>query len=182
MADAFGNTLSFGYNLREQLVVMADPGGGRTFYAYDTAIAENLASVTYPDGRVLKYVYAEPANLPFPRNEPGMVFDGHSILLFGGESGGGLFNDTWSLGSRGWSLRAPGRSPTPRSAMGMAYDSGHHQVVMFGGVGYANFGFHLNPLHSDHHSPFKDQYGKGPKGNYGHILQDLLYWLLHQHH
>jgi hypothetical protein len=52
----------------------------------------------------------------------------------------------------------------------------------FGGVGYANFGFNLNPLHSSHHSPFKDQYGKGPKGNHGHILQDLLYWLLHQHH
>jgi len=52
----------------------------------------------------------------------------------------------------------------------------------FGGVGYANFGFHLNPLHSSYHSPFKDQYGKGPKGNPGHILQDLLYWLLHQHH
>ena len=51
-----------------------------------------------------------------------------------------------------------------------------------GGVGYANFGINLNPLHSNHHSPFKDEYGKGPKGNHGHILQDLLYWLLHQHH
>jgi hypothetical protein len=55
----------------------------------------------------------------------------------------------------------------------------------FGGVGYASFGINLNPLHSSsHHSPFKDQYGKpgkGPKGNPGHILQDLLYWLLHHH-
>jgi hypothetical protein len=55
-------------------------------------------------------------------------------------------------------------------------------MSVFGGVGYANFGFHLNPLHSSYHPPFKDQYGKGPKGNHGHVLQDLLYWLLHQHH
>jgi hypothetical protein len=54
-------------------------------------------------------------------------------------------------------------------------------MTAFGGVGYANFGIHLNPLHSSHHSPFKDEYGK-PKGNPGHILQDLLYWLLHHHH
>jgi hypothetical protein len=53
----------------------------------------------------------------------------------------------------------------------------------FGGVGYANFGFHLNPLYSSHHSPFKDQYGKGPKSHPGHnVLQDLLYWLMHHHH
>ena len=52
----------------------------------------------------------------------------------------------------------------------------------FGGVGYANYGFQLSPFHSDHHSPFKDEYGKGPKGDYSHILQDILYWLLHHHH
>ena len=36
----------------------------------------------------------------------------------------------------------------------------------FGGVGYASFGFHYGPSHSNH-SPFKDEYGKGSKGNHG---------------
>lgn len=37
----------------------------------------------------------------------------------------------------------------------------------FGGVGYANFGFHFNPPKPSH-SPFKDQYGCGNKGSKGH--------------
>jgi hypothetical protein len=44
----------------------------------------------------------------------------------------------------------------------------------------ANFGINLNPLHSNHHSPFKDEYG-GAKGTTATSCK-TLYWLLHQHH
>ena len=61
VADAQGNTLSFGYDIQQRIVVMTDPGGAQYHYAYDPL--SNLASVTYPDGRVRSYRYNEPANM-----------------------------------------------------------------------------------------------------------------------
>jgi YD repeat-containing protein len=61
VADAQGNTLSFGYDIQQRIVVMTDPGGGQTHYSYDQA--SNLTSVTYPDGSARSYRYNEPANM-----------------------------------------------------------------------------------------------------------------------
>jgi YD repeat-containing protein len=65
VTDSYGKALSFDYSASGKLVVMTDPAGGRTLYAYDVqAIPENLASVTYPDGHLRQYRYTEPANMP----------------------------------------------------------------------------------------------------------------------
>src|SRR5207247_5559906 len=74
-----------------------------------------------------------PLRAPFPRNQPGLSFDGHGILLFGGDNSGGYYNDTWLLTHTGWVLQAPHDSPKPRAAMGIAYDAARGQVVVFGG-------------------------------------------------
>ena len=57
VTDAFGRSLSFGYEAYRHLVRMSDPAGGNYLYAYDTQW--NLTSVTYPDGRVRTYYYNE---------------------------------------------------------------------------------------------------------------------------
>ncbi len=64
VTDSYGNSLYFRYSPPGKLVVMFDPSGASTLYRYDLAYAENLASVTYPDGRVRSYRYAEAANIP----------------------------------------------------------------------------------------------------------------------
>jgi len=64
VTDSYGNSLSFKYSPPGKLVVMTDPSGARTLYRYDPAHAENLASVTYPDGHARGYGYAEAANIP----------------------------------------------------------------------------------------------------------------------
>ena len=78
VTDSYGNALSFAYSAPGKLVAMTDPSGARTLYRYDfpasydfPAPNDNLASVTYPDGRSRSYRYAEAANLP----------SGYSVVL-----------------------------------------------------------------------------------------------------
>jgi YD repeat-containing protein len=61
VADSYGNTLSFGYDIQNRMVVMTDAGGGQYLYSYD--VDSNLTSVTFPDTRVRTYRYNEPANM-----------------------------------------------------------------------------------------------------------------------
>ena len=61
VADAFGNTLSFGYDLQGRVVVMTAPGSAIYRYAFDED--SNLTSVTFPDLRTRTYRYNEAANM-----------------------------------------------------------------------------------------------------------------------
>lgn len=57
-------------------------------------------------------------------------------LLFGGTGSGGSpnFGDTWLWNGTSWSQAVPSSSPSPRAAVGLAYDSMHRQLVLFGGA------------------------------------------------
>ncbi|MBB3122464.1 RHS repeat protein [Pseudoduganella violacea] len=57
VTDAFGNHLNFIYDPRSRLVKMFDPAGGVYEYAYDAS--GNITSVTYPDGKLKRYLYGE---------------------------------------------------------------------------------------------------------------------------
>jgi hypothetical protein len=67
----------------------------------------------------------------------GIAFDEDSqlVILFGGWGGpnGEETNQTWSWDGNNWVLLNPAKVPSARDGMGMAYDPGLHQVVMFGG-------------------------------------------------
>ncbi len=82
---------------------------------------------------------------PPARSSAALAFDGatQQMILFGGTmtcqstcpAGPGLFGDTWSWDGKTWIQRQPRQSPSPRSNAAIAYDAGHHVVVLFGGSG-----------------------------------------------
>jgi hypothetical protein len=59
------------------------------------------------------------------------------VVLFGGVVGGGglagLNNETWLLEFGNWRQAGPQHFPLGRQNAGVAYDSAHQQVVLFGG-------------------------------------------------
>ncbi|HTS48449.1 MAG TPA: kelch repeat-containing protein [Bryobacteraceae bacterium] len=69
-----------------------------------------------------------------------MAYDAahHQVVLFGGETVyEHLFqyaNDTWAWDGTNWTQLAVSNTPPARSLAAMAYDGGHSDVVMFGGV------------------------------------------------
>jgi uncharacterized protein (TIGR03437 family) len=64
-----------------------------------------------------------------------MTYDSaHSqVVLFGGASASGDFNDTWTWDGSNWSLKSPQNSPPSRLNHSMTYDSAHGQTLLFGG-------------------------------------------------
>jgi uncharacterized protein (TIGR03437 family) len=76
-----------------------------------------------------------------------MAYDSahNQVVLFGGEGPVEFneclaFGDTWLWDGAEWSQATPQTSPPARAGHGMAYDSAHGQVVVFGGVGCSGFG------------------------------------------
>ena len=78
-----------------------------------------------------------PANSPPARFGAMMAYDGHQIVLFGGNAGGsqGDLNDTWTWNGSNWTQVA-GTAPSVRESAAMAFDSAHSRVVLFGGYNY----------------------------------------------
>jgi hypothetical protein len=78
-------------------------------------------------------------NLPPVRSGASLVYDRvqKSMLLFGGEAGGGFLNDTWIWDGVAWIEQQPSHRPPARSDFGMAYHEGKQQVVLFGGQSYS---------------------------------------------
>ncbi len=85
-----------------------------------------------------------PQNSPSARSSYSMAFDSDLgvVVLFGGFNGGlqngGFLNDTWTWNGTNWTEQPQQpvfAAPAPRSGASMAYDSVHHQMVMFGGAG-----------------------------------------------
>jgi uncharacterized protein (TIGR03437 family) len=83
----------------------------------------------------------------FPANTPpaggALAYDSAlgQVVIFGGAippaSGVGNFtpvNDTWLWNGSNWTEQSPATSPSARSSSALAYDSGHSQVVLFGGA------------------------------------------------
>ena len=76
---------------------------------------------------------------PDGRADHAMAYDSlrEEIVLYGGFSIVGMspqwFNDWWKWDGEEWTEAGPGLRPSARSGHGMAYDSFHDQVVLFGG-------------------------------------------------
>ncbi|MEE8199047.1 MAG: kelch repeat-containing protein [Thermoplasmata archaeon] len=89
-----------------------------------------------------------PSVKPLARNYPTMAYDSESdrIVLFGGQTEGGLSGETWAYdyNTDTWINMAPGAAPSPRSAAGMAYDAESDRIILFagflGGPGGTTFG------------------------------------------
>ena len=60
VTDSFGRTLTFTYNASGFVQKIVGPDSG-SVYQFDYDTSSNLTSVTYPDGRIKKYIYNEPA-------------------------------------------------------------------------------------------------------------------------
>jgi YD repeat-containing protein len=119
--DSYGNALSFDYSAPGKLVVMTDPSGGRTLYAYDLlAFNDNLASVTYPDGSTKTYRYTEPANLPsniapssYPRALTSIVDENGSLYgTFKYDTGGRVLSSEHALGAERYQFTRPSATQT----------------------------------------------------------------------
>lgn len=85
-----------------------------------------------------------PQNSPSPRSGHSMAFDSDLgvVVLFGGFTGGvqngGFLNDTWTWDGTNWTQQPQQpifAAPPARSGATMAYDSIHHQTVLFSGQG-----------------------------------------------
>jgi hypothetical protein len=74
---------------------------------------------------------------PGPRSGHGMVYDTlrHRVLLFGGRRlpDSTDLNDLWSFDGLQWVNITPAVSPSPRSDLGLAFDTAHGLLVLFGG-------------------------------------------------
>jgi hypothetical protein len=80
---------------------------------------------------------------PSPRFAPGMAYDAASqyVVLFGGASINATlpgiptfsYNDTWTYHAGTWTNITNAIAPAPRFSMGMDYNPGDREVVMFGG-------------------------------------------------
>ena len=55
------------------------------------------------------------------------------LVLFAGDTGTALLDDTWTLDEAGWSLQSPHNSPAARTSQGQAWDPDRQVTVMFGG-------------------------------------------------
>jgi hypothetical protein len=71
---------------------------------------------------------------PAPRSGCGLVYDGKTLLLFGGRDQSNTFKDTWQWNGKHWTERQD-IGPGARAFAGMAFDSARQRMVIFGGSG-----------------------------------------------
>jgi len=85
------------------------------------------------------WVNKSPSVSPTPRERAGMVYaTNHDlVVLFGGYDGSKKLNETWvyNVKTNQWTQMFPLVAPPPRNNLGIAYDSKHDIVIMFGGSG-----------------------------------------------
>jgi uncharacterized protein (TIGR03437 family) len=114
---------------RSQVVVF----GGTTSGFSPAAISDTWVW----DG--VNWAQKSPPIFPPARMGHAMAYDSvhHEVVLFGGISAGYNptdLNDTWVWDGANWTQKFPKTSPPARSLHAMAYDSGHGQLVLFGGI------------------------------------------------
>lgn len=77
---------------------------------------------------------------PSPRIDSAMAYDAASgvqkVVLFGGQSPGGVLGDTWLFVNGSWSPDSASSAPPARASASLAYDTaaGDDYLVLFGGV------------------------------------------------
>jgi Galactose oxidase, central domain len=71
---------------------------------------------------------------PSPRQDAAMAYEAarQRVVLFGGRSSEGYFNDTWEWDGDAWTQVAD-MGPSVRRSCGMTYDESRQRLVLFGG-------------------------------------------------
>jgi hypothetical protein len=80
-----------------------------------------------------------PSNAPSARQHFAMTYDStdDELILFGGEDGNQILNDTWAynITTNNWTNMNPSSAPAGRKYHAMAYNGKNGEVVLFGGYG-----------------------------------------------
>lgn len=76
---------------------------------------------------------------PEPRMGCGIVYNGKTMLLFGGKNDTTFFKNTWEWDGKHWTQRQD-IGPAARAFAALAYDSTRQRAVLFGGPGQSLFG------------------------------------------
>ena len=77
---------------------------------------------------------ASPGSGPSQRVGPAIAYDGHQVLLFGGEEPDGTFDDDlWAWDGTRWRALSTPMLPSARVGAAIAYDPVHHATLLFGG-------------------------------------------------
>ena len=75
---------------------------------------------------------------PSPRYFAALAYDAprNVFVLFGGETAKGTSDETWTWDPNRskWTEMSPSHKPPPRRDAAMAYDRGHQEVVLYGGL------------------------------------------------
>jgi hypothetical protein len=83
------------------------------------------------------WINKSPQVSPSPRERAGMVYATRHdlIILFGGFEGSKMLNETWvyNVKTNQWTQMFPSVAPPARNNLGMAYDSKHDVIIIFGG-------------------------------------------------
>jgi hypothetical protein len=87
------------------------------------------------DPASLTWTQLSPTVSPSARSYPAMTYDASikKVVLFGGFSGRGYLNDTWTFDGTTWTQGDTPVAPFAPANYPMAYDRRTHQVVLFGG-------------------------------------------------
>ena len=86
---------------------------------------------------LLTWTKLAPTPSPPARVSAALAFDAatNSTVLFGGQSGNQMLDDTWVFDGTHWAQQTPATSPPALASASMAYDNIGHRLLLFGGLG-----------------------------------------------
>jgi hypothetical protein len=92
------------------------------------------ASVTNAAGQVGAWTQAHPATVPEGRVNAASGYDGHQVVMFGGDDTNThtVLGDTWTWDGANWAEQHPLSAPSPRLGATMDWDG--RELVLFGGT------------------------------------------------
>ncbi len=105
-----------------------------------------------------------------PRGAAGMCWDRirHRIVVYGGEGGGGKYNDIWAWDGQSWEQWTDGTGgPSGRSYVAIAHDAQRDRFVMFGGYDSSLQG---DTWEWSHQLGWQQVSTGGPEGLYAHRM------------
>jgi Galactose oxidase, central domain len=139
-----GNRIFSYFNGGEQMSLgsrmpLAILGGAALLLA--AAVSPAVKSARATTGPRLKWFRLTTPATPTPRAIGAMAYDpvSRKVVLFGGYSGTGYLEDTWTFDGVTWARVTTSATPPARVAAAMAFDQGSQKLVLFGGYNGTNY-------------------------------------------
>ena len=116
------------------------------------------------------WVQCKPAKKPSARMSHAITYDpvNRKTLLFGGTTGPGFLDETWTWDGRVWVLLSPPIRPGSRVLHALASDTSRRRVVCFGGV--RSSGRHGDTWVWDGKTWARRNPSRSPSPRYGHAM------------